>query len=104
MRKHELIRAQNALALARAHLSTPVGISQNVFDPAEAVAERNLLATSLIAEKKAMELRPDLKRNRSEQEAQQKSVSVAKSSFGPRVNPFAGWEADNPTFVAGWRG
>lgn len=55
------------------------------------------------AEKKAMELRPDLKRNRSEQEAQQKSVSVAKSSFGPRVNPFAGWEADNPTFVAGWR-
>lgn len=104
MRKHELIRAQNALALARAHLSTPVGISQNVFDPAEGRRRKKSPSNELEeAEKKAMELRPDLKRNRSEQEAQQKSVSVAKSSFGPRVNPFAGWEADNPTFVAGWR-
>jgi len=27
-------------------------------------------------------------------------VSIAKSSFGPRVNAFAGWEEDNPSFVA----
>jgi len=51
-----------------------------------------------------VELRPDLKRIRSEEAAQQQSVSVAKSSFGPRVNAFAGWEADNPTFVAGGGG
>ncbi len=60
MRKHELIRAQDALALARAYLSTSVGISQNVFDPAEALAERNLPATTLEeAEKKAMEPHPE---------------------------------------------
>jgi outer membrane protein len=29
---------------------------------------------------------------------------VAKASFGPRVNAFAGWEMDNPTFVAGGGG
>ena len=29
---------------------------------------------------------------------------MAKSSFGPRVNAFAGWELDNPTFVAGGGG
>ena len=29
---------------------------------------------------------------------------MAKSSFGPRVNAFAGWEMDNPTFVAGGGG
>jgi outer membrane protein TolC len=105
-RKQELIRAQNNLALARAQLSTSIGIStENDFDPAEVLAERNLPATTLEeAEKKAMEMRPDLKRIRSEEAAQQQSVSIAKSSFGPRVNAFAGWEADNPTFFAGGGG
>jgi outer membrane protein TolC len=45
-----------------------------------------------------------LKRLRSAEEAQQESVSIAKSSFGPRVNAFADWEADNPTLVAGGGG
>jgi outer membrane protein len=105
-RKQELIRAQNGLALARAQLSTALGISsENEFDPAEALVERNLPATTLEeAEKKTVELRPDLKGIRSEEAAQQLSVSIAKSSFGPRVNAFAGWEADNPTLVAGGGG
>ena len=51
-----------------------------------------------------MDMRPDLKRVRSEEAAQQQSVSIAKSSFGPRVSAFADWEADNPTFVAGGGG
>jgi outer membrane protein TolC len=105
-RKQELIRAQNTLALARVQLSTSMGLStENEFDPAEALAERNLPAMAIEdVEKKAVEMRPDLKRIRSEAEAQQQSVSIAKSSFGPRVNAFAGWETDNPTFVAGGGG
>src|SRR5260370_9813531 len=105
-RKQELIRAQNSLALARVQFSTSMGIStENVFDPADTLAERNLPATSLEeVEKQAVEMRPDLKRVRSEEAAQQQSVSIAKSAFGPRVNAFAGWEADNPTFVAGGGG
>jgi outer membrane protein len=105
-RKQEFIRAQNNLALARAQLGTSLGIAtENEFDPAEALAERNLPTTTLEeAEKKAVELRPDLKRIRSEEAAQQQSVSIAKSSFGPKVNAFAGWEADNPTFLAGGGG
>ena len=105
-RKQELIRAQNNLALARAQLSTSMGVSaENEFDPAEALAERNLPAATLEeAEKKAMEMRPDLKRIRSEEAAQQQSVSISKSSYGPRVNAFAGWEADDPTFLAGGGG
>ena len=105
-RKQEFIRAQNNLALARAQLGISIGIAtENDFEPGEALEERNLPAMTLEdAEKKAVELRPDLKRIRSEEAAQQQSVSVAKSSFGPRVNAFAGWEADNPTFVAGGGG
>lgn len=105
-RKQELIRAQNNLALARAQLGTSMGIStESEFDPTEALEEKNLPATTLEeAEKKALELRPDLKRIRSDEAAQQQSVSIAKSSFGPRLNAFAGWEADNPTFLAGGGG
>jgi len=51
-----------------------------------------------------MEKRPDLKRIQSEEAAQQQSVAIAKSSFGPRVSAFADWEADNPTFVSGGGG
>src|SRR5579863_5463636 len=92
MRRQELIRAQNNVAMARAQLSAAMGLStQGEFDPSDTLAERNLPVTSLEdLEKQAIESRPDLKRIRSEEEAQQESVSIAKSSFGPRVNAFAG--------------
>ena len=85
VRKQELIRAQNNLALSKAQLSTAMGISsENEFDPSDILAERNLSVTSLEQlEKQAIEMRPDLKRVRSEEAAQQQSVLIAKSSFGP---------------------
>jgi len=106
MRKQEVIRAQNDLALARAQLGMAMGApAENDFDPADVLTERNLPAISLEeAEKQAVELRPDLKKVRSEEAAQRQSVSIAKSAFGPRVNAFGGWEADNPTFLAGGGG
>jgi outer membrane protein len=105
-RKQELNHAQNNLALAGAQLSTTMGVSTETdFDPTDTLAERDLPATSLEeAEKQAVEIHPDLKRVRSQEAAQQQSVSIAKSAFGPRVNAFADWEADNPTFVAGGGG
>lgn len=105
-RKQELIRAQNNLSLARAELGTAMGLSTSKeIEPVEALAERTLPEKSLEElEKQAIEMRPDLKRIRSQEAAQQQSVAMAKSSFGPRVNAFADWEADNPTFVSGGGG
>jgi outer membrane protein TolC len=105
-RKQELIRATNNLALARAQLSIFMGMSTEYdFEPAETLPEKNLPLTTLEeVEKKALELRPDLKRIRSEEAAQQQGVLMAKSSFGPKVSAFAGWETHNPTFVAGGGG
>jgi outer membrane protein len=105
-RKEELIRAQNDLSLARAQLSVAAGASAgNEVDAADTLTEKTLPAESLDdAEKRALAMRPDLKRLRSEQVAQEQSVSMAKSSFGPRVNAFADWELDNPTFLAGGGG
>ncbi len=105
-RQQELIRARNNLDLARAQLSTAMGVPvDSLFQPAEALAERTLPVPVLQeVEKQALTNRPDLKRIQSEEAAQRQSVAIAKSSFGPRVNAFAGWEMDNPTFVAGGGG
>jgi outer membrane protein len=105
-RKQELIRAQNNLSLARAELARAMGISTDKdTEPAETLVEHSLPEKSLDElEKKALESRPDLKGIQSEEAAQRQSVAIAKSSFGPRVNAFADWEADNPTFVSGGGG
>jgi outer membrane protein TolC len=105
-RQQEVIRARNNLDLARAQLSTAMGVPvDSVLQPAEALAEHTFQAPVLQEiEKLALANRPDLKRIQSEESAQQQSVAMAKSSFGPRVNAFAGWEMDNPTFVAGGGG
>jgi outer membrane protein len=102
-REQELIRAKNNLELARAQLNTAMGVPADaLYQPADPLAERGLAAPSLAdVEQKALTSRPDLKRIESEQSAQQLSVAIAKSSFGPRLNAFAGWEMDNPTLLAG---
>ncbi|MGC1451946.1 MAG: TolC family protein [Candidatus Sulfotelmatobacter sp.] len=105
-RQQEVIRAKNTLEVAWAQLNTAMGVPlDSQFQTTEALAERTLPAPVLgEVEKQALANRPDLKRIASEEAAQRQSVSMAKSSFGPRVNAFAGWEMDNPTFVAGGGG
>jgi outer membrane protein TolC len=102
-RQQETIRARNNLEMARAELNTAMGIPLDApAQPSEALAEHALPVPALQeVEKQALVNRPDLKRVQSEEAAQRQSVAMAKSAFGPRVNAFAGWEMDNPTFVAG---
>jgi outer membrane protein TolC len=105
-RQQELIRARNNLDLARAELNTALGVPMDSsFQTKETLMESALPIPVLQdVEKLALVNRPDLKRIQSEESAQRQSVAIAKSSFGPRVNAFAGWEMDNPTFVAGGGG
>jgi len=105
-RQQEVIRARNTLEVVRAQLNTAMGVPlDSPFQLTDALVERTLPAPLLgEVEKQALANRPDLKRIASEEAAQRQSVSVAQSSFGPRVNAFASWEMDNPTFVAGGGG
>jgi outer membrane protein TolC len=105
-RDQELIRARNNVELARAQLNTAMGVPVDaLYQPADPLAEPSLASPALDdVEQKALTSRPDLKRIESEQSAQNLSVAIAKSSFGPRVNAFAGWEMDNPTLLAGGGG
>src|SRR5260370_8024892 len=105
-RLQEVIRARNTLEVAQAQLNTAMGMPlDSPFQLTGALAERppSIPAVQDV-EKQALTNRPDLKRIASEEAAQRQSVSAAKSSFGPRVNAFAGREMDNPTFVAGGGG
>jgi outer membrane protein TolC len=105
-RQQESIRASNDLELAQAQLNLAMGMAaDSTFQPAEDLTERALpLPVLADAEKQALTNRPELKRVNAEQAAQQETVAIAQSSFGPRVNAFAGWEMDNPTFLAGGGG
>ncbi len=105
-RQQETIRARNELEKARAELNTAMGVPiDSLFEPAEQSAQSTLPIPNMReVEKRALANRPDLKRVASEEAAQRQSVSIAKASFGPRVNAFAGWEMDNSTFVAGGGG
>lgn len=102
-RQQELIRARKNVALAQAQLATTMGVTlESSFRISDVLSERIPRVPVLQEmEKKALATRPDLKRVQSEETAQKQNVAIAKSSFGPRVNAFAGWEIDNPTFVGG---
>jgi outer membrane protein TolC len=105
-RQQELIRTRNNLEFARAQLNTAMGVSvDKTYQPVDPLAERNLTASSLSElEQKALTTRPDLKRIEAQESAQVLSVAIAKSSFGPRLNAFAGWEMENPSFLGGGGG
>jgi len=103
-RQQELIERRNQLALARARLALAMGVSADAaFQPQEALEERALPGADVNQlEKTALEKRPDLKRSEWERTAQEKSVSMAKAAFGPRVNAFGSWEEDSHS--VGWTG
>jgi outer membrane protein TolC len=99
-RRQELIKARNALALARAQLNLAMGVAaEHPYDLAgpagPLVFEPPALAE---AESRALKERPDLKESSQQVAVRQASVDAAKSAFGPRVNVFAGGEADNVNF------
>ena len=105
-RQQHAIRAKNNLALALAQLNTAMGVPmESSFELTQPLSEPRLPALSLPdLESNAISSRPDLKRISAEQDAQRQTVSIAKSAFGPQLNAFAGWQMDNPTFLAGGGG
>jgi outer membrane protein TolC len=103
-RQQELIERRNELALARTRLALAMGARTDaMYQPKEALEDRALTSADVAQlEKIALEKRPDLRRSEAERSAQEKSVSMAKAAFGPRVNAFGSWEEDS--HAVGWTG
>jgi len=98
-RQEELIRARSNLAFAAAQLDTAMGVPADTeFQPSQGLSEGALPQAALAdLETRALASRPDLKQIAAQQTAQEKSVSIAKSAFGPKLNAFGGWETESAT-------
>jgi len=99
-RRQELIRARNTLSLARAQLNLAMGVApEHDYELAGPAKPPAFTAVALPeAESRALKERPDLKESQQQVAAQEAGVEAAKSAFGPRVNVFAGAQADNVNF------
>ncbi len=102
-RQQDLIRANNAVSLARVQLSSAMGMSADLsYAPTDALAERAVDLVGLPeAEQRALASRPDLKQIEMQQRIAETGTRMAKSAFAPRVSAFAGWEQDNPAMFSG---
>ena len=96
MRRQELIRARNAVNIAQTEFRVALGITTPIsFKPTQELKEgRPPIAALNDLESTALNTRPDLKQIRLQESAQQQSVSMAKASFGPKLNAFASWGTD----------
>jgi outer membrane protein TolC len=103
-RQQQLIRAKNDLKYATAQLAITLGLSSDTqLAPADVLSEKDYpVADVATLEQEALKQRPDLQRVRSEQSAQEKSLSMAKGAFGPRLNAFGSWQTDSHSI--GWNG
>jgi outer membrane protein TolC len=102
-RKQEEIQARNNLAMARARLAITMGLAgDSVFDLQEPKPSAKQGAPPAELETRALAQRPDLKRLRLEESAQEKSTAMAKAAFGPRINAFGSWQTDTSTVT--WSG
>lgn len=101
-RQQELIRAKSALQLAITQFETALGVPLTPGQqPAAVLKEHTMTAASLEeTEARALKQRPDLQAMASQVEAQQNGVKAAKAAYGPRLDVFGSWQADNPSMFS----
>ncbi len=100
-RQQELIHARNDVALAKVQFNTVLGVDADApVDLGEALSEHPLEMPELKSlEEEAFKHRPDLLGVSALVSAQRTSVSLAKASFGPRLNAIGSWQTDAVNFV-----
>ena len=103
MRQQDLIQAQSGVEIARAQLETALGAELAPGQqPAEMLQEHIYPSVALEeVEARALRQRSDLQAIASQIGAQQSGVRAAKAAFGPRLNVYGSYEADNPSFTGG---
>lgn len=98
-RQQELIRAKSDQQLAVTQFETALGVTLAPGQqPAALLKEHTIPAASLEeSEAHALKQRPDLEALGSQVAAQQNGVKAAKAAYGPRLDVFGSWQADNPS-------
>jgi outer membrane protein len=101
-RQQDLIQARSALDLSFTQLETALGARiAPGQQPAVTLTEQKFSTAPLEeTETRALQQRPDLQATASQLDAQQNSVKAAKAAYGPRLDVFGSWQADNNSFAA----
>jgi len=101
-RQQELIRAKSAEQLALTQFETALGVILTPGQqPAATLKEQTIAAASLEeSEARALKQRPDLQAMAAQVLAQQNGVKAAKAAYGPRLDVFGGWQANNVSMFA----
>lgn len=103
MRQQDLIRAQSGVEIARTQVETALGAELAPGQqPAEMLQEH--IYPSVVLEEveaRALRQRSDLQAIASQIGAQRNGVRAAKAAFGPRLDVYGSYEADNPSFASG---
>ena len=100
-RQQELIRARNNVALEKAQFNTVLGVDADTpVEFGDSLTEHSLDIPALkTLEEQAFKHRPDLLGVAALTSAQRTGVSLAKASFGPRLNAIGSWQTDTVNFA-----
>ena len=103
MRQQEMIRAQSEVQIARAQMETALGVQLTPGQqPAETLAEQTLPADGLEQDEvRAVQQRANLQAAAAQLDAQRSGLHSARSAFGPHLNLYGSYEADNPNLTQG---
>jgi len=101
-RQQELIRAKSAEQLALTQFETALGVTLTPGQqPAATLKEQTIFAAPLEeSEARALKQRSDLQAVAAQVGAQQNGVKAAKAAYGPRLDVFGSWQADNVSMFA----
>ncbi len=102
-RQQELIRAQSSLQIALTQFETALGAALAPGQQPAATLKEHMISAAPLeeTEARALKQRPDLQAITSQVEAQQNGVKAAKAAYGPRLDVFGSWQADNPSMFSG---
>ncbi|HUZ04771.1 MAG TPA: TolC family protein [Acidobacteriaceae bacterium] len=103
MRQQDLIQALSRVEIARTQLETALGAElASGQQPAEMLQEHIYPSVVLEeAEARALRQRSDLQALAAQMAAQRNGVRAAKAAFGPHLDVYGSYEADNPSFTSG---
>ncbi len=100
--KEDLIRAQNALAIAHAGLNVAMGLPEDALNEIQGTLAEVTFESGTLAERqdKALAVRPDYQEAKIGRERAVNGVNTARAEFLPKIGLFSSWELNNQTFAA----
>lgn len=99
--REDLIRAQNAMAIAHATLNTAMGLPEGTPSEVQGALGEVAFEARTLAERqeKALSTRPDYLQATIGNERAMNGVDMARAEFLPSIHLFGSWEMDRMTFA-----